>query len=236
MDIYDNVYRITSGTIVFIPANVLHKTTYLNQNTHERIYIEFTLDYITNIIDAIGMEQLELRLYKNFFVVAPEDRSSTDILFDHIMEEKQNSDSYSKCMIQTYLQQLILKLLRKSNSISVLSLSSDVRILDESMQNALTYISHHYNQQITLDDVASFLNLNSSYFSKKFKFINGFSFKEFLNRVRISNAERLLLETDKSVTDIAFLCGYENSNYFGDAFKHLNGVSPSVFRKIHGNI
>ena len=46
----------------------------------------------------------------------------------------------------------------------------------------------------------------------------------------------MLLETGMSITEIAFECGYDNSNYYGDAFKKVNGVSPSTFRKLKGNI
>ena len=66
--------------------------------------------------------------------------------------------------------------------------------------------------------------------------VNGIGFKEYLNNVRINQSEKLLLETSKSITEIAFECGYENSNYYGDAFKHRNGISPSTFRRIKGNV
>ena len=45
------------------------------------------------------------------------------------------------------------------------------------------------------------------------------TFKDFLNRIRISHAERLLLETNLPMSDVASLCGYESGNYFGDVFK-----------------
>ena len=49
--------------------------------------------------------------------------------------------------------------------------------------------------------------------------------------IRIKNACRLLLETKLSITDIAFECGFNDSNYFGDAFRHMKGVSPNKYRK-----
>ena len=41
---------------------------------------------------------------------------------------------------------------------------------------------------------------------------------------------------NKNITEIAFECGFENSNYYGDAFKQKNGVSPTEYRKLKGNI
>ena len=78
--------------------------------------------------------------------------------------------------------------------------------------------------------------LNPSYFSSKFKSVNGVGFKEYLNNVRIIRAEKLLLETDMSITEIAMKCGYETSNYFGDAFRRTNNCSPSQFRRMNGNV
>ena len=53
------------------------------------------------------------------------------------------------------------------------------------------------------------------------------TFKDFLNRIRISHAERLLLETNLPMSDVASLCGYESGNYFGDVFKKTKGISQS---------
>ena len=78
--------------------------------------------------------------------------------------------------------------------------------------------------------------LNPSYFSSKFKSVNGIGFKEYHNNVRIIRAEKLLLETDMSITEIAMKCGYETSNYFGDAFRRINNCSPSQFRRMNGNV
>lgn len=77
----------------------------------------------------------------------------------------------------------------------------------------------NYNKDITLDEIADMLHLNPSYFSKKFKAVNGFGFKEYLNTIRINHSEQLLLETDMSITEIALECGYDNSNYFGDGLQ-----------------
>ena len=62
------------------------------------------------------------------------------------------------------------------------------------------------------------------------------TFKDFLNRTRISHAERLLLETNLPMSDVASLCGYESGNYFGDVFKKTKGISPIKFREAKGYI
>jgi YesN/AraC family two-component response regulator len=84
---------------------------------------------------------------------------------------------------------------------------------------------------LSLEYVADKFNLSRSYLSKKFKTATGFGFKEYIINVRIQNACNLLLETNKSITDIAFECGFNDSNYFGDAFRKAKGISPHKYRK-----
>ena len=93
------------------------------------------------------------------------------------------------------------------------------------------YIAENFKNNITLKDVANHLNLNPSYFSSKFKAFNSIGFTEYLRNIRINHAEWYLIETDLSLSDIADECGFCNSNYFGDTFKLVNGLSPSEFRK-----
>lgn len=237
--LYNNVYHMESGSMVFIPADTLHKTTYLDGKAHERVYIEFTLDYASEIIQAIGLERFENLLYNNFFTVPSQFIRIVDHIYAMLIREKQHSDSFSECAIKNLFQQLLILLMRsfdKPLEQNTALISSPVQVLDETIQNAMNYISKNFSQNITLDLVAQKLHLNASYFSKKFKSINGFGFKEYLNTIRINHSEKLLLETNLSITEIAFQCGYQNSNYFGDAFKHLNKISPTEFRRIKGNI
>ena len=153
-----------------------------------------------------------------------------------ILAEHQSSDIFSNCMLKMYFQTLVVRILRYINDASILIVNNNTRATDEALQIAVDYINEHFKNNITLDDMAELLHLNPSYFSKKFKSANGLGFKEYLNNVRINHSEKLLLETGMSITEIAFECGYDNSNYYGDAFKKVNGVSPSTFRKLKGNI
>ena len=79
--------------------------------------------------------------------------------------------------------------------------------------------------------MAEFVGMSSTYFSKKFKEVTGFGFKEYILNIRMKKACLLLLETKLSVTEIAYETGFNDSNYFGDVFKRIKGVSPLKYRK-----
>ena len=113
------------------------------------------------------------------------------------------------------------------------SISKAESILEKAFRNGRLHhaILLYGNSATALEDVAKKFNLSRSYLSKKFKSVTGFGFKEYIINVRIQHACELLLNTNKSITDIAFECGFNDSNYFGDAFRRTKGISPNKYRK-----
>ncbi|MGM9539247.1 AraC family transcriptional regulator [Anaerovibrio sp.] len=94
------------------------------------------------------------------------------------------------------------------------------------------YIDDKYLEQITLDDMSRDMYLNAYYLSHSFKRIIGYSPMQYVIRRRIGQAQNLLLNTDKTVTEIAMQCGYNNSNYFQAVFRSIVGMPPGQYRKI----
>lgn len=233
--IKDSTYSISPGTVVFIPADTLHKTTYTSNTENERVYIEFSENYISDMYDEYGRTWLDLNLFNTFMLIPLENREEFSEILSCITKEQNSTDPFAKCMKKMYFQQLIISLFRY-NCIGNLIGTPDDKIADLSIDDAMKYINSNYQYPITLTSLAKLLNLNSSYLSLKFKSVNGIGFKEYLNNVRIGHAEKLLIETKKSITDIALECGFESSNYFGDIFRKRNGVSPSEYRKLKGDI
>ena len=100
----------------------------------------------------------------------------------------------------------------------------------EQIYKAIKEINRRYSEPITAQSCAENVNMSYSYFSRSFKRITQKSFKEYLNEVRINNAERLLMTTDLSVTEIALECGYNNISYFIMVYKTLKGKTPFSHR------
>ena len=76
------------------------------------------------------------------------------------------------------------------------------------------YICDHFGRNISLAEVANHVYMSETYFSKKFKKVNGLKFSEYLTSVRIRKADELLLETELSIAHIAEACGFSDTNYF----------------------
>lgn len=101
---------------------------------------------------------------------------------------------------------------------------------NEITKKAIRYISQNFSRNLTLDEVADHVHLNSAYFSTLFKQSTGSSFKEYLNMVRIEESKRLLSNTDYSIIDISLATGFEDQSYFSKVFKKYTGLTPKQYR------
>lgn len=94
------------------------------------------------------------------------------------------------------------------------------------LEQAMAYIDSHYCEKITLDEVASAAYMSSNYFSTYFRKVTDISFSEYVTRLRIFHARELLKETERSVTEIAMECGFNNLSNFYRLYKKYVGKPP----------
>ncbi len=98
------------------------------------------------------------------------------------------------------------------------------------VEKANEIMARHLAEPITNRDVARELCISSSYFQALFKQEMGSSFLEHLTRLRIEKAKELLLNSNMTITEIAFETGFKNPNYFSSIFRKLVDMPPKVFR------
>ena len=98
-------------------------------------------------------------------------------------------------------------------------------------REAVVYIEHNYNKDITVEDIAKKCKLDRSYFGKVFKNVVGQSPQEFLIHYRMTKAADALIIGDESVGDLGVSVGYPNLLHFSRAFKSVYGVSPREYRQ-----
>ena len=95
------------------------------------------------------------------------------------------------------------------------------------------FVYQHYAERVTLADLADHIHVSQTYLSRTIKQLTGMSFTEILNYVRCEEALRLLLETDKSITTIAYDSGFSDPKYFHKYFEKFFYANPADFRKNH---
>lgn len=98
--------------------------------------------------------------------------------------------------------------------------------------DAIRIINEKYDDDLTLSSMAKLLSITPQYLSSTFKSNIGISFSNYLIAIRLRHSEKLLIETDESITNICDMCGYKNFSHFIRSFKKTYGISPSLYRKV----
>lgn len=98
-------------------------------------------------------------------------------------------------------------------------------------EQALEYLKRNYNKEdLSLNDIAAFLNISVPYLAVLFKQETKQNFSAHLLEVRMEKAKELLRTTGYTVNEIAEQVGYNSSQYFAVCFKKYTGISPGVYR------
>lgn len=103
----------------------------------------------------------------------------------------------------------------------------------EEIKEIITYIDHHYAENINLQFLSEYFNISKSYLCSIFKALTGSSPIAFLIKKRIMVSKTLLLKTDENILKISEECGFGSLSNFNHQFKTFVGDSPSDYRKSH---
>ena len=216
------VYSLKKHGLIFIPSGIIHKTIYTSP-THERIVINFTNDYIDTVFEKFSTTSWLHNLNKN------EDIEHIENILLKLSKECYIENEISAKLVRSYMIELMAHIARHPH----LASKSNAEITPTPIKYAMDYISENFSQNVTLEEVASLLNYNKDYFSKMFKQITGTGFKSYLLLTRLNAAEKLLLTTNKSIHEIAILCGFNDSNHFSTTFKKHYNIPPRSIRTNH---
>ncbi len=100
------------------------------------------------------------------------------------------------------------------------------------IQPVIAYLVEHFAQDIPLPELAERFGMNAWTFSRRFQKSSGKSFTDYLTTLRLSQACKLLADTDLPVTDICFDVGYANVSNFNRAFLKAHGIAPTLYRRL----
>ncbi len=92
------------------------------------------------------------------------------------------------------------------------------------------YVNDNFKNQITLDEIASEASMTVPAFCRYFKKVTGKTFTKLVNEYRVVHATKLLQESQSSITDICYDCGFNNFSHFNKQFKEVTGKSASNYR------
>ena len=193
-------------------------------------------DLVSEYFDSIGDEAAESMMFRQYVLVEAlissvsflEDlgvskEKSSEILGDmsNPMEYTESSDSSKE-----YIRSLLTLMIDYRNRLSD-------KKYNEIIDKAKKYIQENYqNDDMSLQSVASSVNVSSNHFSAIFRKETGETFIDYLTTVRINKAKELLTCTSMKTSEIGFEVGYRDPHYFSYIFKKTMGMSPKEYRRI----
>ncbi|OPJ57624.1 AraC family transcriptional regulator [Clostridium chromiireducens] len=153
-------------------------------------------------------------------------------IMNNIIEEFQEKEEGYELVVRGLACQILIALLRRHKKTvpDQSELDMQYRRLKQ-IKPAITYMETHMAEKITLVELSEVTHLSPNHFSRVFKIVSGFSPMEYLNRIRVQKAAQLLLNTNKTIVEIAMDTGFNDGNYFSRAFKKCRNETPSEFRE-----
>lgn len=231
--INDTIYKITSGSIVLIDINEIHKTAVSDTEPHERIVINFTIPFLSEIISRVP----DIDLYSCFkskykvLQLSLKDITYVENILSRMLEIYECEYPTKRFYLQILLCELLLLINNHLTKLTSESDSSEYTI-NPKISKILKYINCNYNKDITLASISKEFYISPFYLSKLFKQNTNFTLVQYLHSVRIKKAKELLQNTNYRVIDIAQRVGFNSHAHFTRIFKSITGISPIQYRKI----
>ena len=232
-EIEDRKYKVKKGDIVIINGVQKHKVTY---DASQPLY-ETVIHFDRTLIWANHGEPTDHVFIKLFasgrdFINCPElkDETRKEIksLAESIVEEYTKKSDYYELIVSLKIKNMIALILRESEPEDVKKIRPQEA---KRIKDIIEFINQNAFDEINMQTVADTFFMNPSYFSDYFKNRVGINFSEYLARIRINGAIRMMEETEHTTAFIAMSCGYNSVSSFYAAFKKIMGVSPSKYIK-----
>ena len=222
------MYDLHAGDFILMPPQSLHYTRYLF-GPCRRAAVFFRDSDITEDVQQLLPHQPDFFARTRIFQVPEAHREQIRGILIKMIAEEKIGDDYSAALQQALLRELFLLCGRLCTFPE--EAPAEIHTTDRQIVQAARFISDHYAEPISAADIASAAGFSPNYLSRKFRAAAGLGLHQYLLFIRMKHAALELISTTDSVTEIAFRCGFSDSNYFKDAFKKFYGLTPSAYRK-----
>ena len=234
--------EFAEGDFVLINSMDVHQIEALSEDGGAYIVVRFLPELI---YDGTMQNHFELKYLLPFITenthiekilssgILNDRHSVIPDLMSGILEEWEERSYGYELAIKNHISSIYLWLLRYWHSLQTDSDIFDFQNQDlkKQLSPALTHMLTHYEKPLRATDMAALCHLSYSYFSRSFNRLMQMSFNDYLNMVRIREAEKLLISSTLSITEISAAVGFCTTSYFIKLFKEQMHVSPKQYRK-----
>ena len=230
-------YEVNSGDYFIVDYGSKHLYRSLTDSDVEYVDCLFLPEFLDRTLSGTRSFSLLLDHYLLHFdfrrligeptgMTFHDDDGEVREIIQKMMREQDEKKAAYREVMRTYLMQIILITMRKISSGEAMPAQND-RICEQVMD----YVAEHYAEDITLGAIADGMHYCLSYLSRAFKNGSGDTFMSYLKKYRAMQGYRLIMNTDKSIYEIASLVGYSDAKYFSGQVKKYIGRSPRELRE-----
>ena len=243
--IAENEYSVSKGDLFIINYDIPHEFRSLEDTSKPKLWVyncifrpEF-LDY--NLVNCKNFYNITQHfLFRSVFheesnfnndikLLHRESQTIEELYEKMYMEYKLKEDGYIE-ILRAYVIELIITIFRLYSKNNVL-LEKLQTHRQEILNKVIRYMRENYSKELKLEDLSTIAFLSPNYFSRLFKESTAMTVSEYMQKLRVEEACRLLKTTDMKVIDIAYEVGYTDIKYFNKIFKNKNGETPRDYRK-----
>lgn len=234
-------HRFGRGDMVLINSREVHQIDSLSEEGRGYIVVRFLPELIYN---SMSSNHFQMKYMLPFVtqnasrqkIIRRKELEGTAVpkLFYEIIREASEEKYGYELAVKNHIGRIFLWVLRywEKNGTRSYQENTGDQSLRELLQPSLQYVAEQYNQEVTAEEMAKLCHMSYSYFSRSFHRIMKMNFREYLNHIRISEAEKLLVSTSRSITEIGAEVGFNTTSYFIKQFQKQKHITPRQFRKL----
>lgn len=228
-------YKIQKGDVFVFSSNEFHYITDVGENGLKLINLHIEPTYLWGRQhDSLSEKNINLCYFhsNNFSnqIDISNSKNISKLILDIKTELEKQREEYP-LFVKSLVNLILVSLIRDLNYSQAENQIDKTHI--KGIRNAVSYIDSHLTEKITLETVAKFVGITPNYFSNLFHKFSNTPFQDYVIARRIELAEKMLSDetSNKSVLEIATLCGFNNTANFNKAFKKHTGITPREYRK-----
>lgn len=211
-------YELEPGQVISYPPHTWHRSHAPSGVGYRRVVV---------YVDPVTLEHLEpaAPLLTEVRTYAPRGRGrhTVESVLSDLLSCQEEPGPLQRELLQVHAQHLILTLLQDPPHTALVQ-------RQERMSEVQSYLHEHLDEPVTLDELAHRFFVSPYHLSREFKRHTGSTIITYVTALRVARAERLLAETDLSITSISKQVGFANVTHFNRVFKATHGTTPSDVR------
>jgi AraC family transcriptional regulator len=213
------------GDISITPAKVPFFARWDGEDHY--LQIRITSRFIQSVArEALAMNPDRIELLPEFRIRDPQIEAIGMLLLAELKQENLGGKLYIDSLANVLAVHLLRQYAAAKPNLSVY----EGGLPQRQLLQVLDYINDHLNQDIKLSDLAAVLDMSQFHFSHLFKHSIGTSPYQYLLQQRVERAKQLLKQTNQSIMEIAFMCGFNSHSHLSKQFRQLTGMTPKAYR------